>query len=341
MKNKSYGIYCISVLLLVIAASVYPIIMGARILADWLPDGIVAAADYPKYVIPYTPLSLALIAGTALLPLFLRYLKKWATPAASALSLGIFFAAEHFLEGLTVEADISGLIMVPNVTENVDLGNWQMYMCAITPPRVSYEIGIEPIDFSKTQVGILAGEYSPAFKLHFYLISTVLIIAITGCIYGFGQMLKSGDRSRRTALILQASSAAVFLGLCIFACFTAFFRTGNIRVGTASAWLMCIFFILLGMTCAIYLGSYLLRRRRVLSALLPAVLAAAMTLVMYIGEMILLSGNLYRFGDGTFFDGIAGIVLAPADIMVILASGALTAGIMLLLTRRQTAAVDQ
>lgn len=52
MKNKSYGIYCISVLLLVIAASVYPIIMGARILADWLPDGIVAAADYPKYVIP-------------------------------------------------------------------------------------------------------------------------------------------------------------------------------------------------------------------------------------------------------------------------------------------------
>ncbi len=66
-----------------------------------------------------------------------------------------------------------------------------------------------------------------------------------------------------------------------------------------------------------------------------------MTLVMYIGEMILLSGNLYRFGDGTFFDGIAGIVLAPADIMVILASGALTAGIMLLLTRRQTAAVDQ
>lgn len=233
MKNKSYGIYCISVLLLVIAASVYPIIMGARILADWLPDGIVAAADYPKYVIPYTPLSLALIAGTALLPLFLRYLKKWATPAASALSLGIFFAAEHFLEGLTVEADISGLIMVPNVTENVDLGNWQMYMCAITPPRVSYEIGIEPIDFSKTQVGILAGEYSPAFKLHFYLISTVLIIAITGCIYGFGQMLKSGDRSRRTALILQASSAAVFLGLCIFACFTAFFRTGNIRVGMA------------------------------------------------------------------------------------------------------------
>ena len=194
MKNKSYGIYCISVLLLVIAASVYPIIMGARILADWLPDGIVAAADYPKYVISYTPLSLALIAGTALLPLFVRYLKKWATPAASALSLGIFFAAEHFLEGLTVEADISGLIMVPNVTENVDLGNWQMYMCAITPPRVSYEIGIEPIDFSKTQVGILAGEYSPAFKLHFYLISTVLIIAITGCIYGFGQMLKSGDR---------------------------------------------------------------------------------------------------------------------------------------------------
>lgn len=28
---------------------------------------------------------------------------------------------------------------------------------------------------------------------------------------------------------------------------------------------------------------------------------------MYIGEMILLSGNLYKFGNGFLFDGLGGI----------------------------------
>ena len=47
-------------------------------------------------------------------------------------------------------------------------------------------------------------------------------------------------------------------------------------------------------------------------------------MVMYIGEMLLLSGNLYRFGSGWFFDGLGVLVLAPADILVILVSGAVT-----------------
>ena len=56
----------------------------------------------------------------------------------------------------------------------------------------------------------------------------------------------------------------------------------------------------------------------------PAVTASAVTLVMYIGEMILLSGHLYRFGDGFLFDGIPGIVLSPVDILMILLSGMIT-----------------
>ena len=46
---------------------------------------------------------------------------------------------------------------------------------------------------------------------------------------------------------------------------------------------------------------------------------------MYIGEMILLSGHLYRFGNGFFFNGIPGIVLAPVDIVVIIVSGVIAA----------------
>lgn len=46
---------------------------------------------------------------------------------------------------------------------------------------------------------------------------------------------------------------------------------------------------------------------------------------MYMGEMILLSGHLYRFGSGFIFDGLAGIVLAPIDILMFIASGCINA----------------
>lgn len=50
--------------------------------------------------------------------------------------------------------------------------------------------------------------------------------------------------------------------------------------------------------------------------------------------MILLHGNLYRFGEGFFFDGLPGIVLAPVDILVILLSGVFTFLLMLAVTQK-------
>lgn len=50
-----------------------------------------------------------------------------------------------------------------------------------------------------------------------------------------------------------------------------------------------------------------------------------MTLLMYIGGMILLNGGLYRFGTGFLFESINGIVLSPFDIFTIVISGCITA----------------
>ena len=86
---------------------------------------------------------------------------------------------------------------------------------------------------------------------------------------------------------------------------------------------MSVFFVLFGVTVGIYIVSFTLSKKPILSVWLPGVSAAVVTLVMYIGEMILLSGHLYRFGNGFFFEGILGIVLAPVDVVVILASGAI------------------
>lgn len=54
--------------------SAYPLWMGLRVVSDMLLYGIVAAKEYPKYIIPYTPISLALLCDVLLMPLLQRRL---------------------------------------------------------------------------------------------------------------------------------------------------------------------------------------------------------------------------------------------------------------------------
>lgn len=246
----------------------------------------------------------------ALIPVALKYFKKHALLFGTVISTVLFFVFEFILErAVTVTRTVTGIFST--------LEDWQMFMCYV-PPN-SFE------ERTWTEVDVLMGEYSPAFKLHFYIISIALIISILNCFYGFAKMIHTGDKSRRKSLVIQSVASGAFLGMCIWACFTAFYRNGDIQVSALSAVLMSVFFVLFGVTVGIYIESFTLNKKPLLSVWLPSVSAAVVTLVMYIGEMILLSGHLYRFGEGFFFAGIPGIVLAPVDIVVILGSGVMTA----------------
>ena len=310
MENKTFRKYYLFSLLGVLLASCYPIYMGISVIVDMIRYGTVYAENYPKYIIPYTPIALSLLVGIVLIPIAIKCFKKYALLFGTAISTVIFFAAEFLLERMvTVTRSVTGIYST--------LEDWQMYMCYV-PPN-SFE------ERTWTEVDVLMGEYSPAFKLHFYIISIVLIISILNCFYGFAKMIHTGDKSRRKSLVIQSAAIGAFLGMCIWACFTAFYRNGDIQVSALSAVLMSVFFVLFGVTVGIYIESFTLNKKPLLSVWLPSVSAAVATLVMYIGEMILLSGHLYRFGDGFFFAGIPGIVLAPVDIVVILGSGVMTA----------------
>ncbi|MBQ4298457.1 MAG: hypothetical protein II771_09190 [Clostridia bacterium] len=326
MKEKKLTLYWLCSLAGVIAASFYPLWMGVRVISDMIRDGSVQKENYPKYIIPYTPIAFAVILGALLLPLFVKRLKRFALLGGSALSLASFFGFELLFERK----------VVVTTTETVaKLADWQMYLCRSISPEEYAGERVEVIR-TETAADLLIGEYNPAFKLHFYLISAVLILAILNCLYGFAQMIRSGDRSRKTALILQTVSAALFLGLCILACFTAFWRDGSITVSPLSASLMALFFILLGVTVGIFAGSLLLAQKRPIALGVPAAASLLTTLAMYAGEMILLHGHLYRFGSGLFFEGIPGIVLAPVDLLVILAAGGVTYLLMRFARRSQT-----
>lgn len=200
--------------------------------------------------------------------------------------------------------------------------NWQMFSCVATP-QVRLTAG-----------DILVGNYSPALKTHFYIISIIIILAVVNVIHGFSKMIKTNDFSRKSPFIAQTISVTVFIGLCIFACFTAFYRTGSILVSPVSAVLMCLFFITMGVTSGTYIGSFFYNRSKLLSVTLPAVVSLVMTLVMYVGELILLNGNLYQFGTGSLFRPVAYLPFTIVDIAVMLISGVITYVIMLKLNSK-------
>ena len=328
MKNKKLTAYWLCSLAGVLILSCYPLFMGARVLSDTLRNGTVFKENYPKYVIPYTPLAFAVILGILLMPLLLRLMKNAAVFGATAVSAAAFFGAELWFErNVVVSAEETV----------VRLADWQMYMC-YSPPG-GWDSTVAKYK-THSAVEILMGEYNPAFKLHFYLISVILILALLNYFYGFAQIIRTGDRSRKRALILQSVSAAAFLGLCILACFTAFWRDGSIEVSALSASLMSAFFILMGLTAGIYAGSLLLNRSRAVMTRIPAAVSALVTLLMYIGEMILLHGHLYRFGEGVFFAGIPQLILAPVDLLVILASGVLMYLLMITEAKRPERSVQ-
>ena len=320
MENRSFRNYWLLACGCVLLASVYPLMMGVRVVADMLIQGSVLKENYPKYIIPYTPISLALLLGALLMPLWFRWLKKYALAGASVLSVGAFFGFELLLERLVV-------VTSQEIVTKATLEDWQMYMCWV-PAEGTVLNKVE------TAVQILMGEYNPAFKLHFYVISLVLILSLLNCLYGFGQMVRTGDTRRKKALILQTVSALAFLGLCILACFTAFWRDGSLEVSPLSAFLMTLFFLLFGITAGIFTGSLLLEKGRLRRIRLSALAASGMTLVMYVGELILLHGHLYSLGEGFLFKGLPGIVLSPFDLMTVLASGLITAGIFRLLQEK-------
>lgn len=323
MKTKHFSRYYLFTCIGVLIASYYPLSIGFNVIRDMILEGTVLKENYPKYIIPYTPICIAVIIGVLLMPLCMKLLKKHALWGGALISAGVFFAVELLFEQkVVVSAD-----------ETVaKLKDWQMFMCYVPPE--GWKTAVTEYK-TQTPVDILMGDYNPAFKLHFYIISVVLIITFLNCLYGFGQMIKSGEKKRLKSLILQSVCSSFLLGLCILACFTAFWRNGDIQVSPLSASFMSLFFVLLGITSGVFAGSFLLGKRKLASVWIPAAAASSVTLMMYLGEMILLNGHLYKFGLGFIFESLPGIVLSVFDLFVIIASGCITAIILSLLNKNK------
>ena len=171
MKNNQFHRYYLLSCIGILIASYYPLSMGIRVITDMVVTGTVLKENYPKYIIPYTPISIAIIIGVFLIPLCIKIFKRFAFVVGASIATGIFFVIELLFERK---------IVVSTAEAVIKLEDWQMFMCYVPPEGWG-----ETVTTYKTQtaVDILMGDYNPAFKLHFYIISVVLIITILNCLY--------------------------------------------------------------------------------------------------------------------------------------------------------------
>lgn len=296
-----YKKYCLLSVLGVILLSLYPIYMGISVIIKYLQTSMLFTQDYPKYIIPYTPICISLLFAVCLMPLAIKFCRRYAIPVLSVLSVAVFFISEFLFENMIVVHD-----RIPTTIQD-----WQMLSCFSTPEYLY-------------KIDILAGDYTPLTKMHFYLISILIILSVVNCFLGFAVMLKENKYERKKPLILQAVSVCIFIGMCIFACFTAFFRTGEIELAPISAILTGTFFVCLGFCAGCYAGSFLFQKRNFLSVCIPSLISILFTVLMYLGELILLDGSVYKFGSGFFFDPLIPLPLAFVDFCIILLSGGST-----------------
>ena len=317
ITNKRFYVLSLGIILIL---SIYPLMMGGQILIAYIRDGYVDAADYPKYVIPYTPIAIALISSTVLLPLVMKRCKRFALPIISVFATGLFLLFEILFEQVTVFSIREGV---------ADVGSWQAFLCVATPEVM------QTIEYKETIGASLTQRYNPMFKMHFYLIAMLIVLAVLGVIYGFAKMVRDNNYNKKKSIIVQTAAVSAFIGLCILACFTAFYRTGELNLAALSSWLMSLFFIVFGLTAGVYAGSLLYFKRPIISRLVPALVAAITTFMMYIGELFLMGGVLFKFGNGFLFEPIGICPFAPVDILVIISSGLITYLLLFLIRSKE------
>ncbi len=289
---------------ILLALSAYPLAMGLKIVFLFWRDGGIVPEAYARYVIPYTAICLSVLITAALHPLLSR-LKRWPAPVAIVLALGLFVGFELYMEGI--------VITNPQVDSVVD---YQAFLCVYTPDAVT----------------AFQGVYDDTYKIHYFLVSFVMVALVVNVVYGFGR-LASGQMVPKKPLIMQTVVAVIFVGLCVFANRTGFFRLPVEVQPIGSGLLTGLFFVVMGVAAGALAGSWLLQRRKLLAVGLPALVAVFVCLLMYAGEYYMMAGALYRFGRGFFFEGLPWITVAPFDITVVILSGLAAAGVMQMLCR--------
>ena len=324
MISKEYKRSYWLTLAVLLVLSAYPLVNGMRMIYLSAANGFVEPKQYAKYVIPYAAICTAIVLFAAFQPLLWR-IKRGAFPIGLAGAYAVFAVVEQFFEKIQIH--VTGMTLIDPASLSADstiilpstaVDAWQASLCIISPLTRGQSIAYAS---QGRYFYIMAND---TYKIHYYLVSFILITMVCGLVYGIQHMIYTDNKDRKKPLILQGIATAALVALCVFANTTAFFRQPEAIQTPLASVLTCLFYVVLGAAVGVYVGSFLLRKSKHLGLGIPMLISVITVLFMYIGEAAMMEGGLYRFGIGWFFEGISGIVLAPVDILNILLSGILT-----------------
>ncbi len=306
MKNtKSVFLFSMAAIILITS---YPLFMAFKTIYLLILNGTIMASEYERYIIPYAPIAISLILTFSFYPLIRKALNRKALLTSTGIGFVVFFICEIFFE--KIEVVFKGSIKM--------LDDFQSLLCY--RPTILNDL--------------LFSQKSIAYKMHFYLISLAIIsilLCLLECAY---RLFADKDKSQKRPFISILSCAIIFIGLCIFTNITSFFRTGNRELSLLSGFLTSAFFISFSLCAGLYFGFLLFGKRKLCSVFIPSMISFLMCILMYIGEMRLLGGELYRFGQTFMFLPMGSLILAPVDIIVILLSGIISLAVLLLLKKK-------
>lgn len=328
--KKEYGKFYFTTMGILLLISAYPVIMGFKMMYLYIINGIIEPKQYIKGVIPYVAICLSLLIITALHPVFTKLFKKLQLLVTTALSIGLFVWIELIFESIKINTKQVFPITGTQSADTIDI--WQSSLCRISPQAIQAERVRQEVIVQETNSFDYVSA-NGAYKIHYFLLSIIIVMVVTSIIYGFGKMAQTKDYSYKKSLILQLVSVIILLALCIFATITGFFRETSNYLSLIPSILTSTFFIILGACFGVYVGSFLMRKVKLVSKIIPAISAIFVCSAMYVGEYILLGGTFYRFGQSWFFQGVTRIVLSPADILIILITGIITYGIFAIFNR--------
>ncbi len=321
MVNKKFYWLTLAVLL---ALSAYPLINGVRMAYLSIANGAIEPEQYAKYVVPYAAMCSSIVLFAAFQPLICK-IKRMPFLVGIIDAFASFTVIELFFERVKIKT--AGMVLVDPASlsagtaatlPSAEVDIWQASLCVVSPLTREQSVAYA----SQSQnFFVMAND---TYKIHYYLISLILITMVCGLVYGIAQMVRTGDRSRKKQIILQGVATATLVSLCVFANTTAFFRQAEAIQTPLASILTCLFFVVSGAAVGVYAGSFLLNKNKLFGLGLPVLLSSVTVLGLYIGEAAMMEGGLYRFGTGWFFEGLPGIALAPADILAILISVIMT-----------------
>lgn len=325
LKHAKTGKFYWLTLAVLLILSAYPLINGVRMAFLSIANGAIEPEQYAKYVVPYAAMCFSIVLFAVFQPLICK-IKRVPFLVGLIGAFASFTAIELFFERIQIKT--AGMMLVDpaslpagsaiTVPSSAAVDIWQASLCVVSPLTRGQSVAYASQD---KNFYVMAND---TYKVHYYLISFILITMVCGLVYGIAQMIRTGNSSMKKPLILQGIASAVITALCVFANTTAFFRQAQAIQTPLASILTCLFFVASGAAVGVYAGSFLSGKSKRIGLGLPVLLTVITVLGLYIGEAAMMEGGLYRFGTGWFFDGLPGIALAPVDILVIVFSAIVT-----------------